>query len=163
MRPSKIIFLGILLISFTIAVRVDADANFVLSDLQVPDKVINRFAFLDEEVPISVTVTNTGDSSGSYTVTLRIDGNASGTSRVVLSAGESTEVEFAPELFGDPMKAMWPGNNDMTGAVYQIEVDGLSSTVSVTPFPDFTVYFVIIDIICIAGIILFIRWVSSPD
>lgn len=161
MRLAKLGLLGILFVFFSIGVRVDADANFVLSNFQVPERVINRFPFLDQEFLMYVTVTNTGDSSGSYTVSLSIDGNVTSTMRVVLKAGESTEVEFSAERSGDPIKAMWPGNKQMTDATYLIELDGYATTVSVTPFPDFTVYFIVIDVLCIAGIALFIRWVSS--
>ena len=161
MKYAKIGLLGILFVLFSIGVRVDADANFVLSNFQVPDKVINRIPSLDQEVLMFVTVTNTGDSSGVYTVKLSIDGNVTSTKRVALKAGESTEVEFSEELFGDPIKAMWPGNERMTDAVYQIELDGYKTTVSVTPFPDVTVYFIGIDILCVIGTALFMKWISS--
>lgn len=162
MKLAKLGLLGILFVLFSFGVRVGAEARFTLSNYQVPEKVINRFANLYQEFPITVTVTNTGDSSGTYTATLRIDGNVTDTQRVVLKAGESKEAEFSVELYGDPIKAMWPGNKGMTDAVYQIELDGYTSTVSVTPFPDFTVYFIGIDVLCIIGTALFIRRVSSP-
>ena len=139
-----------------------AEARFTLSNFQVPEKVINRFAFLDQEFSMWVTVTNTGDSSGVHTMTLRIDGNVTSTQRVSLKAGESKEVEFSAELFGDPIKAQWPGNKKMTGAVYQIELDGYTTTVSVTPFPDYTVYFIGIAVLCIVGVALFFRRISAP-
>jgi len=161
MKFTKLGLLGILFVLFSIGVRVGAEARFTLSNFQVPEKVINRFAFLDQEFSMWVTVTNTGDSSGVYTVTLSIDGDVTSTRRVSLKAGESTEVEFSAELFGDPIKAMWPGNKEMTDAVYQIELDGFTTTVSVTPFPDFTAYFIGIDVLCIVGIALFVRRISS--
>jgi hypothetical protein len=162
MKFSKLGLLGILFVLFSIGVRVDAEARFTLLNFQVPEKVINRLPTLDQEFQMWVTVTNMGDSSGIYTVKLSIDGNVTSTKRINLNAGESTEVDFSVELFGDPIKAIWPGNEKMTDAIYQIELDGYTTTVSVTPFPDFTVYFTGIDILCVIGVVLFIRWIGSP-
>lgn len=184
MKSSKLGFLGILFVLFGMGVRVDADANFVLSNLQVPERVINRIPTLDVEIPIKITVTNTGDTSGTCILLMVIDQNLTNSKqkRVTLRAGESKEVEFNPRRFGDPLKAMYPGNKKMTGATYEIEVadvtgavrqvdeaietgailqlDGLTDTVSVTPFPDFTIYAIGLDVLCIIGTALFIRWVT---
>lgn len=143
-------------------VRVRADANVVLSTLEVPDRVINKIPSLKQEVPINVTITNTGDSSGAIVFNLTVNGNVTATRRVVVKPGESQVVELFVDLYGEPLKATWPMNKDMPGASHLIEVDGLFATTSVTPFPDFTAYVIVLDIICILIAAFFIRWVTSP-
>jgi hypothetical protein len=48
----------------------------------------------DESITVSVTVTNTGDLSGSYTVVLKIGGIAAQDKAVTLNGGESRTVSF---------------------------------------------------------------------
>ena len=75
----------------------------------------------DEEVTIGVKVTNTGDLSGSYEVTLKIDGVAVATQEVTLEGGASQKVTFTT-------------SKDVAGT-YNVNVNGLSSTFTVTAPP----------------------------
>lgn len=71
-----------------------------------------------ETVTISATVTNSGGSQGTHTVTLKINGSEVETKGIVLNAGESQRVSFtvAKESTGD----------------YEVKLDGLEGTFSVT-------------------------------
>jgi hypothetical protein len=163
MESAKIGFLWLLLVSLIFgAIRANAVAEFELSNFQCPEKVLNKFPFLDEEIPISIIVTNVGDTSGTYVLTLKIDGNVSDESRVTVRAGESEEVVLTPTRYGEPRKARWPDHARMTDAVYHMELDSYSCDVAVTPFPDFTVYFIGIDVVIVIGVAYFVRWISSP-
>lgn len=162
MKISKLGLLGILFVFLGTGFRACADADVYLSALEVPERVINKIPNLNQEVPINVTVINEGDFRGVYIFNLTVNGNVTSTRKVNVRPGESKLVELSISLYGEPRKAMWPGNKDMPGATYLIEVDGLSATTSVTPFPDFTIYAIILDIACIVVTALFIRWVSSP-
>ncbi|MFC1487122.1 CARDB domain-containing protein [Thermoproteota archaeon] len=62
------------------------------AEFQVTDLTVNPSSVLsDEVVAVSVMVTNIGEATGDYTVTLRIDGVTRGT-RAVSLAGQATEV-----------------------------------------------------------------------
>ncbi len=76
---------------------------------------------IGERVTISVLVANTGDLSGSYTVTLRIDDVVVATDDVTLAGGANQEVTFTTV-------------KDVVGT-YQVEVDGLSGTFMVKALP----------------------------
>jgi len=49
---------------------------------------------IGQQVSISINVTNTGDLTGAYTVTLKVDGAATGTKQVTLAGGTSETVTF---------------------------------------------------------------------
>lgn len=93
-------------------------AIFISSDLSISPTEVN----IGEEVTITVLVTNTGTASGSYKVTLKIDGVVEAT-EVTLDAGASEEVTFA----------IYP----LMAATYPVDVNGLigSFTVKEKPVP----------------------------
>ncbi|GAH34511.1 unnamed protein product, partial [marine sediment metagenome] len=62
----------------------------VIEDLSISPSEVD----IGEEVTISVLVTNTGSASGSYEVTLKIDGAVEASKEVTLNAGASKEVTF---------------------------------------------------------------------
>ena len=65
-------------------------ATFSLNDLSISAATVKS----REPVTCSVTVTNTGETEGSYTATLKIDGVEVATQAVTLAGGESRTVEF---------------------------------------------------------------------
>jgi len=85
-------------------------AEFHLSDL-----VINPSSVLDDEaVTVSVSVTNVGESSGSYDVNLTVDGVLKETKTVELSGAASAIVEF--EI------------TETVGGTHTVEIGELSGT-----------------------------------
>ena len=73
--------------------RITSEAQPVKpAEFQVTDLTVNPSSVLsDEVVAVSVMVTNIGEATGDYTVTLRIEGVTRGT-RAVSLAGQATEV-----------------------------------------------------------------------
>ena len=85
-------------------------ATFAISDLSVaPDEVGTG-----ESVTISAPITNTGDLTGTYEVTLKIDEVVVATKEVTLAGGASERVTFTT-------------SKDVAGT-YAVTVDGLSDT-----------------------------------
>ena len=76
---------------------------------------------IGENVTISIEVANTGEESGSYTVTLKIDGVVEATKDVTLNAGASEEVTFTTV-------------KDVAGS-YSVDVNGLSGSFTVKEKP----------------------------
>ena len=91
-----------------------APAAFVTSDLSITPAEVN----IGEEVTINVLVTNTGDVTDSYEVTLKIDEVLVATEEVTLASSASQTVTFTTTA-------------DIAGT-YAITVDGLSGTFVVT-------------------------------
>jgi HTH-type transcriptional regulator, competence development regulator len=91
-----------------------APAAFVTSDLSITPAEVN----IGEEVTISVLVTNTGDVTDSYEVTLKIDEVLVDTEEVTLDSGASQTVTFTTTA-------------DVAGT-YAVTIDGLSGTFVVT-------------------------------
>jgi hypothetical protein len=88
-------------------------AAFTLSSLSIfPDEVD-----VDEPVDISILVTNTGGSEGSYEVILKIDGVVEATEEVTVPAGADREVIFTT-------------SKDVAG-IYSVEVSGLTGSFTV--------------------------------
>ncbi len=92
-------------------------AAFTTSDLTVSPAEVN----IGESVSISVTVTNTGDLTGSYEVTLKIDNVVIETEQVSLAGLTSQKVTFT-------------ATGDVDGS-YTVNIDGLSGTFTVKPAP----------------------------
>ncbi len=94
-------------------------ATFTLDSLSISPEEIHT----GENVTISVRVTNTGEQTGSYEVTLRIDDTVVATGEVTLDGGASQTVTFA--TFRD------------VAGTYSVSVDGLSGTFTIeeTPSP----------------------------
>ena len=65
-------------------------AEFTVSDLTVSPSTVN----VGQQVNVSVTVTNTGDLQGTYTVTLTVGRTKAGTKQVTLAGGASETVTF---------------------------------------------------------------------
>ncbi len=76
---------------------------------------------IGETVTISATVTNSGNASGSYEVTLKINGEVEATKEVTLNAGASEEVTFTTA-------------KDVPGS-YSVDVQGLSGSFTVREKP----------------------------
>jgi hypothetical protein len=83
-------------------------ATFTTSALTISPAEVN----VEEIVTISTTVTNTGDVTGTYQVTLKIDGIAEQVKEVTLDKGTSLDVIFKT-------------TNDKAG-IYTVDVNGLS-------------------------------------
>ena len=92
---------------------VKGPAAFATSGLTITPAEVDA----GEEVTISVVVANTGDLSGSYKVTLEVDGVAVDTRSLTLDGGASVIVPFTT-------------SRDVAGT-YSVRVDGLSGTFKV--------------------------------
>lgn len=88
--------------------------SFELSNLNINPSTLK----VGEEVEISVKVSNSGGSAGSYNVTLKINGEVIDSRQVTLDSGESTIVtfRFKPEVQG----------------TFTVEIDGLKSSFQVS-------------------------------
>ncbi len=99
-----------------------APARFVLSERTITPAEIN----IGEKVTISLKVTNTGDLSGSYKVSLKIDDAVVETKDVTLAGKASQTISFTV-------------TKDVAGT-YTVGIDGLSGTFKVKAAPaNFTV------------------------
>ena len=78
-------------------------------------------ADIGEEVTVSIIVANTGDLTGSYEVTLKIDNVVVATKEVTLDGGASQTVTFTT-------------TKDVPG-IYAVNVDGLLSTFTIKAPP----------------------------
>lgn len=117
-------------------------AAFAISNLFITSSEVD----IGETVTISVLVTNTGDLTGSYVVTLKIDKVVVASKTVWLDGGASQTVTFATA-------------KDVAGS-YGIVVDGLSGSFTVTTPPTPTNWPVIGGVIggaAVAGTTLTIR------
>ena len=90
-----------------------APAALTVSDLSVSSAEVN----IGESVTISALVTNTGDLSGTYTVTLKINNVVVDTKDVTLAGGASQTVTFT--------------TSKDTAGTYTVNVDGLSDSFTV--------------------------------
>jgi hypothetical protein len=88
-------------------------AAFIITNISIsPDTPA-----LDETVTITVDVTNTGETEGTYTVVLRINGEVEATQSITLDGGESGEVVFTT-------------TKDEAGD-YTVDINGQSASFSV--------------------------------
>ncbi|MBA7631740.1 hypothetical protein ES703_39275 [subsurface metagenome] len=90
-----------------------APAAFTPSSLRLSPVEVN----IGDEVTISLFVVNTGGKSGSYKITLKINGVAEATEEVKVSAGFSKEVTFTI-------------SKDIAGT-YSVDVNGLTGSFTV--------------------------------
>ncbi len=88
-------------------------ATFVVRDLTISPASVD----IGATTTISAVVANTGDISGNYKVTLKINGAAVGTKEVTLAGGSSEKVTFSV-------------TKDVAGS-YTVEIAGLSGTFTV--------------------------------
>ena len=95
--------------AFTILAKT-RPAAFVASDLSIAPAEI----YVGEGISVSVLITNTGDLTGSYEVTLRIDNVVVETKEVTIADGDSKQVSFS--IARD------------NPAIYSVSVDGLSGS-----------------------------------
>jgi uncharacterized membrane protein len=91
-----------------------AAAKFEITTPEItPDVIVD----LDQNFTISTTVTNTGDLSGSYKVTLTLNGSVADTQEVSLAGHASQKVNFTLKL-------------DKAGS-YAVDINGLTGTFTV--------------------------------
>ncbi|MEM1509211.1 MAG: CARDB domain-containing protein [Thermofilaceae archaeon] len=100
--------------SFLISVRSVQPAKFEVSGLNVNPSAPK----VGDRVTVTITVKNTGGVSGSYDVTLKVGGNVVETKTVTLNPDESATVTFY----------YTPGSE----GTYSVEVDGLSTSITVS-------------------------------
>ncbi len=106
--------------SLSTSFRITSEANPAKpAEFQVTDLTVNPTSVLTGEVvDISLKVTNVGEATGDYTVTLRIDGVVRDT-RVVSLAGQATDVvEFEV--------------SESTSGTHNVEVAGMSESFTVS-------------------------------
>ncbi len=108
-------------------------AEFVVSDLSALPTEIEEGG----TVMISVTVTNIGETEGSYTVEFKVDGETV-ESETVTIPGDS--------VYFSSFEKTW------SAGTYQVSVEDLTAgfTVSALPEPDFTIYYIVVVIIIVA-------------
>lgn len=88
-------------------------AEFEVSDLEITPEEVEE----GEEVTITATVTNIGEEEGSHTVELKIDGEVVDSEAVTLAGGASAMISFEVTR---------------SAGTYQVEVDGLTGSFTVT-------------------------------
>lgn len=88
-------------------------ASFTISDLILSPSEI----YIGETTTISITITNTGDLAGSYSVSLKIDGVVIETKQVTLNEHDSQTVDFSVSL--------------NTAGTYNISIGTLSGVLTV--------------------------------
>ncbi len=89
-------------------------AKFVVSDLSIsPGEVI-----AGESVTISFDVANSGGTTGTHTVTLKVNGSELATKSLTLDPGQSQRIAFTAKT--------------ESGGTYTVEVDGLKGTFTAT-------------------------------
>jgi hypothetical protein len=93
-------------------------ANFAVSELEITPNEVN----VDQETSISVLVTNLGDATGDYELTLRVDG-------VELAR------EVIPGLAGGASQVVTFNTVIDTAGVFDIDVNGVKSTIVVNKVP----------------------------
>ena len=108
-------------------------AEFVVSELTALPTEIEEGG----TVMISVTVTNIGETEGSYTVEFKVDGETV-ESETVTIPGDS--------VYFSSFEKTW------SAGTYQVSVEDLTAgfTVSALPEPDFTIYYIVVVIIIVA-------------
>jgi PGF-pre-PGF domain-containing protein len=110
-----------------------APAAFTVSALTISPSQVS----VGEDVSISVTVTNTGDLAGTYTVTLEINGIVENTENVTLAGGATRVVTFTI--------------SEDTEGTYNVDVNGQTGSFTVVePTPAPTNWPLIIGIIVVA-------------
>jgi hypothetical protein len=163
MRKGKMFVPMIVLVTTALLLQlngVSAESDCKIVDYDVPPKVINYLADLDEAVPIRVTIRNDGDTSGIYTLVVKVNGVEDRSVDVKVGSGDTEEYVFELRLYGDPVMATYPWNRDV-GATYEIELDGHTATTLVTSFPNYFWFSIGLDVIGLIGSVLFIRHCMS--
>jgi hypothetical protein len=89
---------------------VRAPAAFTISALAIPPAEVN----IGEDITISALVTNSGDLTGTYEVTLKIDNVVVATESITLAGGASEKVTFT--------------TSKDVAATYAVNLNGLSGT-----------------------------------
>jgi hypothetical protein len=122
--------------SFTvIAAAPPSPAAFKVSSLIISPSQVS----VGEYVSISVTVKNTGDLKGTYTVTLKINGTVEAIENVTLAGGATKSVPFSVV--------------ENTEGTYIVEVDGLTGSFSVVAPAQLEVSWVAIIILLVVAVI----------
>jgi hypothetical protein len=97
-----------------VTVGTTAPASFKVSDLNISPESVK----IGEDVTITVKVTNTGGEKGSYTVTLKIDGEVEDEEAVTLNSAEAKNVSFDVSTSQE--------------GTFDVDVDGLGGSFTVT-------------------------------
>ncbi|MFC1933725.1 Ig-like domain-containing protein, partial [Chloroflexota bacterium] len=120
-------------------------AAFTVSGLSISPTQVD----IGAAVTVSATVTNTGEASGSYTVSFKINGTPVDTKSVTLAGGDSKKVTFT--------------TSRDTAGTYSVDVNGLSGKFTVTaevvaPTPTPTNWGLIVGIIAAVIIVGLLIW-----
>jgi hypothetical protein len=92
-------------------------AAFAASNLTITPAEVN----IGEATSITVTITNTGDLSGTYNVVLKVNGTDNATKAVTISGHKSQQVTFTL--------------SQSTAGTYTISIGGLSGALTVKALP----------------------------
>ncbi len=118
-------------------------AAFTTSSLTISPAEVD----IGQSVTISVLVANTGDVTGSYEVTLKINNVAVATQDVTLAGGASQTVTFTTAKDA--------------AATYQAEVDGQRgefTVVTPVPPPSFPWWWIIVGVVVVGLLVYFLWW-----
>lgn len=131
---------GLSVFAITSGIKIPALATFSVSDLTInPEQ-----AGIGEPVTISVMVANTGELEGTYTVTLKINTTVEASENVTLTGGATKSVTFT--ISKD------------TDGTYDVEVDGLTGTFTVTKPPSAPTRWPLTAVIVVVVIIGIVLW-----
>ncbi|MDP2731384.1 MAG: CARDB domain-containing protein [Dehalococcoidales bacterium] len=128
-----------------------APAAFTTSSLSISPTAVN----IGDMVTIAVQVANTGDLSGSYEVTLKINNEMVETKQVTLDGGRSQTVSFA--------------TSRDTAGTYSVNINSQSGSFTVTAaeVPSkplaWWVWVIIGVVVVIAGSLVYFRWLKPAD
>lgn len=115
-------------------------AEFTVSNLSISPTEVN----VKKAATVTVTVSNTGELSGTYTATLKVDGVVEDTEDVTVESGGSKTASFTV--------------TKETKGTYSIDIDGLTGTLTVKKPPPYGLYAgIIIVLILIVVIVWYTR------
>jgi len=120
---------------------VKAPAAFTISALAISPAKVN----IGEDITVSALVTNAGDATGTYEVTLKIDDVAVATESVTLAGGASEKVTFT--------------TSKDVAATYTVNVNGLLGTFVVKTGPNWWLIGGIIAAVVAAGSVIYLFFI----
>jgi hypothetical protein len=113
-------------------------AHFVASGLNITPAEVKA----GDNVTISLNVANDGETAGSYTVELKINGNVIDSKTVTLNGGQSEAVSFAV--------------SSAEAGTYEASASGLSGSFTVEAASNWWIYLIIAAVVILGGVLVFL-------
>jgi hypothetical protein len=122
----------------TVGPTAPSPAAFIISNVSVSDDTVAP----EENVTITIDVTNTGETEGTYTVVLRINGVVEDTQSITLEGGETGQVAFtiSKDEVGD----------------YAIDINGKSASFSVVQPTRLVLIISVIGGVIVLGLLIYL-------